>query len=112
MPVDPRPAMPIVPPRQAAFRTRRTWLLAKLATSVTVLTAATAVLVVAAAAGAFTIYRGATAFRRRPTMRSGRAARHRTIMIAGYTDTVDASALTTADVPVVAMTRGQHRCAA
>ena len=52
MPVDPRPAMPIVPPRQAAFRT---WLLAKLATSVTVLTAATAVLIVAAAAVAFTI---------------------------------------------------------
>jgi hypothetical protein len=50
-------------------------------------------------------------------MRSGRAARHRTIMIAGYMDMVDmdmvdASALTTADVPVVAMTRGQHRCAA
>jgi hypothetical protein len=32
------------------------------------------------------------------------------IMIAGYT--VDASALTTADVPVVAMARGQHRCVA
>ena len=40
MPVDPRPAMPTIPPRQAAFRTRRAWLLAKLATSVTVLTAA------------------------------------------------------------------------
>ena len=55
MPVDPRPAMPIVPPRQVAFRTRRTWLLAKLATCVKVLTAATAVLIVAAAAVAFTI---------------------------------------------------------
>jgi hypothetical protein len=29
--------------------------------------------------------------------------RHQTIMIAGYMDIVDASALTTADVPVVAM---------
>ena len=55
MPVDPRPAMPIIPPRQAAFRTRQSWLLAKLATSVTVLMAATAVLIVAAAAVAFTI---------------------------------------------------------
>jgi hypothetical protein len=55
MPVDPRPAMPIVPPRQVAFRTRRTWLLAKLATCETVLTAATAVLIVAAAAVAFTM---------------------------------------------------------
>lgn len=55
MPIDPRPAMPIIPPRQAAFRTRQSWLLAKLATSVTVLTAATAVLIVAAAAVAFTI---------------------------------------------------------
>jgi hypothetical protein len=55
MPVDPRPAMPIVPPRQAAFSARRNWLLAKLATCVTVLTAATAVLIVAAAAVAFTI---------------------------------------------------------
>jgi hypothetical protein len=53
MPVDPRPAMPIVPPRQVG--TRRTWLLAKLATCVTVLTAATAVLIVAAAAVAFTM---------------------------------------------------------
>jgi hypothetical protein len=53
--------MPIVPPRQAAFRTRRTWLLAKLATSVTVLTAATAVVIVAAAAVAFTITWGAAA---------------------------------------------------
>ena len=32
-----------------------------------------------------------------------RAPRHQTIMIAGYMDIVDASALTTADVPVVAM---------
>ena len=55
MPVDPRPAMPIVPPRQVAFRTRQTWLLAKLATCVTVLTAATAVLIVAAATVAFTM---------------------------------------------------------
>jgi hypothetical protein len=55
MPVDARPAMPIIPPRQAAFRTRQTWLLAKLATSVTVLTAAIAVLIVAAAAVAFTM---------------------------------------------------------
>ena len=50
-----RPAMPIVPPRQVAFRTRRAWLLAKLATCVTALTAATAVLIVAAAAVAFTM---------------------------------------------------------
>jgi hypothetical protein len=55
MPVDPRPAMPIVPPRQAAFRSRRNWLLAKLATCVTVLAAATAILIVAAAAVAFTM---------------------------------------------------------
>ena len=55
MPVASRPAMPIVPPRQAAFRTRRAWLLTKVATSVTVLTAATAVVIVAAAAVAFTI---------------------------------------------------------
>jgi hypothetical protein len=55
MPFDPRPAMPIIPPRQAAFSARRNWLLAKLATCVTVLTAATAVLIVAAAAVAFTI---------------------------------------------------------
>jgi hypothetical protein len=38
-------------------------------------------------------------------------------MIAGYMDMVDmdmvdASALTTADVPVVAMARGQNRCVA
>jgi hypothetical protein len=32
-----------------------------------------------------------------------RASRHQTIMITGYMDVVDASALTTADVPVVAM---------
>jgi hypothetical protein len=55
MPVDPRPAMPIVPPRQAAFRARRNWLVTQLATCVTVLAAAAAVLIVAAAAVAFTI---------------------------------------------------------
>jgi len=55
MPVASRPAIPTVAPRQAAFRSRRTWLLAKLATSVTVLTAAMAVVIVAAAAVAFTI---------------------------------------------------------
>ena len=55
MPVDPRPAMPIVPPRQAAFRARRNWLVAQLATCVTVLAAAAADLIVAAAAVAFTI---------------------------------------------------------
>jgi hypothetical protein len=43
--------------------------------------------------------------------------RHRTITIAGYvdmvdTDIVDASVPTTADVPVVAMARGQNRCVA
>lgn len=55
MPVDPRPAMPIVPPRQAAFRARRNWLVTQLATCVTVLAAAATVLIVAAAAVAFTI---------------------------------------------------------
>jgi hypothetical protein len=98
--------MPIVPPRQVAFRTRQTWLLAKLATCVTVLTAATAVLIVAAAAVAFTMTWAvtSTALRARSTIRtSQRASRHRTIMIADYMDVVDASALTTADVPVVAM---------
>jgi hypothetical protein len=34
---------------------------------------------------------------------SQHASRHRTIMIACHRDVVDASALTTADVPVVAM---------
>jgi hypothetical protein len=106
--------MPTIPPRQAAFRTRRTWLLAKLATSVTVLTAATAVVIVAAAAVAFTITWGITSavLRHRPTIARECAARHRTIMIAGYMDMVDVSALTTADVPVVAMARRQHRCVA
>lgn len=55
MPVDSRPAMPILPARQAAFRARREWLIAQLATCITMFTAAIAVLVVAAAAVAFTI---------------------------------------------------------
>jgi hypothetical protein len=50
--------------------------------------------------------------RHRPTIPHECAARHRTIMIAGYTDFVDASALTTSDVPVVAMARRQHGCIA
>jgi hypothetical protein len=50
MPVDSRPAMPTVPARQAAFKARRDWLIARLAACLTVLTAAIAVLVAAAAA--------------------------------------------------------------
>jgi hypothetical protein len=55
MPVDSRLAIPVVPPRRAAFRARQEWLLTKLATCVTVLSATVAVLIVAAAAVAFTI---------------------------------------------------------
>ena len=55
MPVDSRPAMPAVPPRRGAFRARREWLVTKLATCITVLSATVAVLIVAAAAVAFTI---------------------------------------------------------
>jgi hypothetical protein len=50
-----RPAMPIMPPRQPAFRAGRDRLVTSLATFITVLTAAVAVLIVAAAAVAFTI---------------------------------------------------------
>jgi hypothetical protein len=55
MSVGSRPAMPIMPPRQPAFGTRRDRLVTSLATFVTMLTAAVAVLIVAAAAVAFTI---------------------------------------------------------
>jgi hypothetical protein len=55
MSVDSRPAMPIMPLRQPAFRARRDRLVTSLATFVTVLTAAVAVLIVAAAAVGFTI---------------------------------------------------------
>jgi len=47
--------MPIMPPRQPAFRSRRDRLVTSLATFITVLTAAVAVLIVAAAAVGFTI---------------------------------------------------------
>jgi hypothetical protein len=50
-----RPAMPMVPPRQGAFRARRDWLLRRVATWISVFTAAFAVLIVAAAAVAFAI---------------------------------------------------------
>jgi hypothetical protein len=55
MPVDLRPAMPIVPPRGGAVRARRDQFMRRLATCITVLAAATAVLIVAAAAVAFAI---------------------------------------------------------
>lgn len=55
MPVDSRPAIPVVPPRRAAYRARREWLVTRLATCITVLSATVAVLIVAAAAVAFTI---------------------------------------------------------
>jgi hypothetical protein len=55
MPVDSRPAMPAVPPRRGALRARREWLVTRLATCITVLSATAAVLIVAAAAVAFTI---------------------------------------------------------
>jgi hypothetical protein len=50
--------------------------------------------------------------RHRLAIRHECAARHRTIMIGGYADIVDASALMTADVPVLAMARRQRRCVA
>jgi hypothetical protein len=53
--MDSRPAMPTVPPHRGAFRARLDWLIASLATCITVLTAAIAVLVVAAAAVVITI---------------------------------------------------------
>jgi hypothetical protein len=55
MSVDSRPAMPAVPARRAAFKAPRDWFVTRVATCVTVLTAAIAVLIVAAAAVAFTI---------------------------------------------------------
>ena len=55
MSVDPRPAMPSLPVRLAAFRARRDWFVTLVATCVTVLTAAIAVLIVAAAAVTFTM---------------------------------------------------------
>ncbi|HEY7301257.1 MAG TPA: hypothetical protein VH684_25485 [Xanthobacteraceae bacterium] len=54
MSVHSRPAMPTLPARRQAFRPRRDWLFAKLATCLTVLCAAVAVLIAAAAAVAFT----------------------------------------------------------
>ena len=54
MSVGSRPAIPTMR-RQPAFRARRDQLVTRLATCITVLTAATAVLIVAAAAVAFTI---------------------------------------------------------
>jgi len=50
-----RPAMPTVPPRQGIYGARRDWLLRRVATWISVFTAAFAVLIVAAAAVAFTI---------------------------------------------------------
>jgi hypothetical protein len=50
-----RPAMPAMPPRQGVFRARRDWLLRRVATWISVLTAAFAVVIVAAAAVAFAI---------------------------------------------------------
>lgn len=56
MPVGQRPAMPALPERRrGAFRARREWLVAGLATCVTVLSATVAVLIVAAAAVTLTI---------------------------------------------------------
>jgi hypothetical protein len=55
MPVDLRPAMPAVPPRQGAFKARRDRIARTVAGFITVLTAMIAVLVVAAAAVAFAI---------------------------------------------------------
>ena len=55
MSVGLRSAMPTMPARQPAFRSRRDLLVTRLATCITVLTAAIAVLIVAAAAVAFTI---------------------------------------------------------
>jgi hypothetical protein len=53
--MDSRPAIPTVPPHRAAFRARREGLVRKLATCITVLTAAIAILFVAAAAVVITI---------------------------------------------------------
>jgi hypothetical protein len=55
MPVDVRPAIPTLPARQGALKGHRDALVARLATCITVLTAAIAVLIVAAAAVAFAI---------------------------------------------------------
>jgi hypothetical protein len=55
MPVHPRPAMPALPARRGAIRARRDWLVARVATCITVLAATVAVLIVAAAAVTFTI---------------------------------------------------------
>jgi hypothetical protein len=55
MSVGLRSAIPTSPARQPAFRARRDQLVTRLATCITVLTAAIAVLIVAAAAVAFTI---------------------------------------------------------
>jgi hypothetical protein len=57
MPVDLRPAMPVVPPRAGAVWAQRDQVMRRLATLITVLAAATAVLVVAAAAVAFAVAR-------------------------------------------------------
>jgi hypothetical protein len=54
MSVGLRSAIPTMPARQPAFRARRDQLVTRLATCITVLTAAIAVLIVAAAAVAFT----------------------------------------------------------
>ena len=55
MPVDLRPAIPTLPARQGALNAYRDSLVARLATGITVLTAAIAVLIVAAADVAFAI---------------------------------------------------------
>jgi hypothetical protein len=55
MPVKATPAMPTVPPRPVAFKARRDRIMKRLATFITVLTAAIAVVIVAAAAVAFAI---------------------------------------------------------
>jgi hypothetical protein len=55
MPADLRPAIPTLPARQGALNAYRDSLVARLATGITVLTAAIAVLIVAAAAVAFAI---------------------------------------------------------
>ena len=53
--MDSRPAIPTLPPHRAAFRAGREGLVRKLATCITVLTAAIAILFVAAAAVVITI---------------------------------------------------------
>ena len=55
MSVESRPAMPTLPTRRAPFKARRDWLVTRVATCITVLTAAIAVLIVAVVAVAFTI---------------------------------------------------------